>query len=153
MTPTPSQDPPIPQGGGGLMLWPWPWQGGWGGDPEPGTYILYYIRLSCCIFLSLIYDIFYLYVSSVSFKWRQFENDLPRSKVQSKNVKKQWNTTYIIWLNIERCSKLLSFLLAWNVASCKLQLPKVRGWKTSLTPSARNAWIPCRKLGSQNMTP
>ena len=31
MTPTPSQDPPIPQGGGGLMLWPWPWQGGWGG--------------------------------------------------------------------------------------------------------------------------
>ena len=20
-------------------LWPWPWQGGWGGDPEPGTYI------------------------------------------------------------------------------------------------------------------
>ena len=39
MTPTPSQDPPIPQGGGGLMLWPWPWQGGWGGDPEPGTYI------------------------------------------------------------------------------------------------------------------
>ena len=41
MTPTPSQDPPIPQEGGGLMLWPWPWQGGWGGDPEPGTYILY----------------------------------------------------------------------------------------------------------------
>ena len=31
MTPTASQDPPIPQGGGGLMLWPWPWQGGWGG--------------------------------------------------------------------------------------------------------------------------
>ena len=28
-------------GGRGLMLWPWPWQGGWGGDPEPGTYILY----------------------------------------------------------------------------------------------------------------
>ena len=20
-------------------FWPWPWQGGWGGDPEPGTYI------------------------------------------------------------------------------------------------------------------
>ena len=39
MTPTASQDPPIPQGGGGLMLWPWPWQGGWGGDPEPGTYM------------------------------------------------------------------------------------------------------------------
>ena len=39
MTPTPSQDPPIPQGGGGLMLWPWPWQGGWGGDPGPGTYM------------------------------------------------------------------------------------------------------------------
>ena len=45
MTPTPSQGPPIPQGGGGMMgydhdiPWPWPWQGGWGGDPEPGTYI------------------------------------------------------------------------------------------------------------------
>ena len=43
MTPTASQDPPIPQGEGGLMLWPWPWQGGWGGDPEPGTYIHIYI--------------------------------------------------------------------------------------------------------------
>ena len=45
MTPTPSQDPPIPQGGGGLMLWPWPWQGGWGGDPEPGTYMDIYIYM------------------------------------------------------------------------------------------------------------
>ena len=39
MTPTASQDPPIPQGGGGLMLWPWPWQGGWGGGP--GTWNIY----------------------------------------------------------------------------------------------------------------
>ena len=36
--------PPLPRThpfhrGGGLMLWPWPWQGGWGGDPEPGTYM------------------------------------------------------------------------------------------------------------------
>ena len=45
MTPTASQDPPIPQGGGGLMLWPWPWQGGWGGDPEPGTFIYLYHAL------------------------------------------------------------------------------------------------------------
>ena len=27
------------RGDDGLWPWPWPWQGGWGGDPEPGTYI------------------------------------------------------------------------------------------------------------------
>ena len=40
MTPTPSQGPPIPQGGGGLMGYDHDHgRGGGGGDPEPGTYI------------------------------------------------------------------------------------------------------------------
>ena len=30
---------PFHRGRGVDGLWPWPWQGGWGGDPEPGTYI------------------------------------------------------------------------------------------------------------------
>ena len=54
MTPTASQDPPIPQGGRGLMLWPWPWQGGWGGDPEPGTYIVCH---ASCLPLHLQYTV------------------------------------------------------------------------------------------------
>ena len=56
MTPTPSQDPPIPQGGGGLMLWPWPWQGGWGGDPEPGTYIHIHIPHYIYIYYTYLYS-------------------------------------------------------------------------------------------------
>ena len=56
MTPTPSQDPPIPQGGGGLMLWPWPWQGGWGGGP--GTWNIYiYIYLYIYFTYTICFDV------------------------------------------------------------------------------------------------
>ena len=41
--PHPFPGPTHSTGGEGGVdgLWPWPWQGGWGGDPEPGTYILH----------------------------------------------------------------------------------------------------------------
>ena len=38
--PHPFPAPTHSTGGRGVDgLWPWPWEGGWGGDPEPGTYI------------------------------------------------------------------------------------------------------------------
>ena len=37
-------DDPFHRGRGDDGLWPWPWQGGWGGDPEPGTYIFQNVK-------------------------------------------------------------------------------------------------------------
>ena len=59
-------------------LWPWPWQGGWGGDPEPGTYIVihlcaFLLVLSCrcmSIYSIYLYTIYmYIYTHMFQKSW------------------------------------------------------------------------------------